>query len=273
MHGIDCYSSRNNTISGNIITSNNNAGIYLESASNENRILGNSISLNSVGIALKYSSNKNSISNNNISHNNYSGILAEELCEGNSIRGNTINSNGQHGIHLSSSPTNTIDNNMLCSNGITGISLVYAHANDIVENTLSFNHDTGICFQNSCDNTIWGNFLISNDLWGVYVWSSSRNNLFYANNFINNGQNAYDICTNHWDRGYLHGGNYWADFDEPEEGAYDDFKGEYQTILGGDGIVDLGLPDGGLNPYVIYRSLIVTNQDNYPWTTECILPS
>jgi len=69
----------------------------------------------------------------------------------------------------------------------------------------------------------------------------------------------YDTC-----------GNYWSDFDKPEEGAFDDYEGPFQTdpvpddAEKGDGVVDKGkAAGGGLNPYFIIGG---SNQDTYPIT-------
>ncbi|UCG69293.1 MAG: hypothetical protein JSV09_16200, partial [Thermoplasmata archaeon] len=70
-----------------------------------------------------------------------------------------------------------------------------------------------------------------------------------------------DTDRNKWNASYPSGGNYWSDFDEPGEGAYDDYKGAGQNISGSDGIVDKGLAlGGGKNPYIIDSN----SQDNYP---------
>jgi len=45
-----------------------------------------------------------------------------------------------------------------------------------------------------------------------------------------------------------------------DEGAFDNYSGVNQDIPGSDDIVDLGPPEGGLNPYIIDSN----NQDNYP---------
>jgi hypothetical protein len=53
------------------------------------------------------------------------------------------------------------------------------------------------------------------------------------------------------------GGNKWDD----HPGSADDFKGANQDVSGSDGIIDLGLPNGGLYPYTIQWT---GNQDIYP---------
>jgi len=84
---------------------------------------------------------------------------------------------------------------------------------------------------------------IINNEYGIKVISSSENNLFYHNNFIDNDQNAYDECINFWDNGYPSGGNYWNDYT-----GYDN---------NGDGI--------GEDPYYIPDG---SNQDNYPFIEQ-----
>ena len=69
---------------------------------------------------------------------------------------------------------------------------------------------------------------------------------------------------------YPSGGNYWNDFDEQGEGAYDLYQGANQDELGPDQIVDLGdtgdPPFGGLNPYILDRQDENNMKDWYPWT-------
>jgi len=82
---------------------------------------------------------------------------------------------------------------------------------------------------------------------GFEVWLQNytpSNNNIYHNNFINNTQQAFAVCSSSWDNNYPYGGNYWNDFNSPAEGAYDNNS---------DGIVD--------NPYNIPGG---SNQDKYP---------
>jgi len=85
------------------------------------------------------------------------------------------------------------------------------------------------------------------EAYGINIGSSSNNNTIYHNNLIDNVRQAYDAGNNTWDNGYPSGGNYWSDFDEPSEGAYDNNS---------DGIVD--------TPYSIPGG---SNQDRYPLMT------
>jgi len=93
---------------------------------------------------------------------------------------------------------------------------------------------------------ITGNNISNNDD-GIHLYSSSDNNIFYHNNFLDNNQNAYDECDNIWDNGYPSGGNFW-----------DDYMG---NDTDGDGIGD--------TPYPIPSG---DSEDRYPlmepWTNE-----
>lgn len=97
----------------------------------------------------------------------------------------------------------------------------------------------------SRSNVVCSNEFKNNSTYGVYAeeyWAKC--NTFYHNNFVDNASNALDRYYNYWDNSYIGEGNYWSDFDEPSEGAFDD---------DGDGIVDSSylVPPGN-------------NEDNYP---------
>jgi len=80
--------------------------------------------------------------------------------------------------------------------------------------------------------------------------SSSADNWFYHNNFIDNTQQVYFYYSgyaNTWDDGYPSGGNYWSDYSERSPDA---------SEIDGSGIWD--------TPYVIDEN----NQDNYPVVPE-----
>jgi parallel beta-helix repeat protein len=96
-----------------------------------------------------------------------------------------------------------------------------------------------------------GNTISDND-YGIYLQNSPKNRI-YHNRIINNTNQAYDDREN----------NFWNDTypSEPGEGAYDDYKGPDQDMVGSEGIVDNGsVAGGGKNPYIIDAD----SQDNYP---------
>ena len=125
-------------------------------------------------------------------------------------------------------------------------------ANNLIKNCCLYGNYYGIYLTGenvmgeqsyALNNTIRG-CNISNNFYGLHQDNLANDNSIYHNNFINNTIQAYDMGNNTWDNGYPSGGNYWSDFDEPSEGAYDNNS---------DGIVD--------SPYNISGG---SNQDLYP---------
>jgi parallel beta-helix repeat protein len=230
--------SNYNTISGNKISNNYVAGIYCYSHTHHNTISGNHISNNDyAGICLHHNT-QSKISTNTITNNNYSIWVLHG--HHNNISKNVISNSSYEGIELESTSNNT-----LFENTIVNISLysIYLHSE-------------------SSDNVITRN-TIKNNNYSIYIVgdpeSPSDNNRIYHNNFINN-QHVFDNCLNTWNTSM--DGNYWSDFDDSDEGAYDNYHGPNQDELGSDGIVDKGLAaGGGLNPYNISGG---DNQDKYP---------
>ncbi|UCG68826.1 MAG: right-handed parallel beta-helix repeat-containing protein, partial [Thermoplasmata archaeon] len=206
-------------------------------------------------------SSNNNITGNNISSNLEIGIYLRQSFS-NNITNNEILSNNLEGIYLRlSSDDNTIKYNNISFN-YNGTTIKESSFNDIVSNNISNNSGSGIrLISSSNSNIITDNNISSNKEMGINI-SSSSNNKIYHNNIIDNLNQAYDDTNNgnYWDNGYPSGGNYWSDFDEESEGAYDEYYGSNQDILGIDGIVDLGPPVGGKNPYDIDSD----SQDNYP---------
>ncbi|MHA2404730.1 MAG: NosD domain-containing protein, partial [Candidatus Kariarchaeaceae archaeon] len=225
-----------------------------------------------VGIELGFS-NDNIIANNTAFSNKQDGIYLKNSL-GNIIINNTL-LNNEGGIYLSDSSSNTITNNNVSSNNGVGISLWYADSNTIINNTAwnnyqgvllrfsnsntitnntsTVNLDDGIHLISSGSNTFTKNTISSNNQYGIYFDLASGNTM-YHNNFISNAAQAYESHTNQWDDGYPSGGNYWSDFDEPLEGAYDNNTGPNQDVPGKDGIVDtpyngIGGTTGSLDKY------------------------
>jgi parallel beta-helix repeat protein len=232
----------------------------------------------SIGIELGYSTNI-SIINNSIK-DSLGGIFVSisDNCE---IIKNTAVSNFMYGLYLYYSNKSIVSGNDIFDNEY-GIRVWFSHNNSLTSNNISRNDYGLFCLQSeynnythcnisrnldgidilACNNNnISNNTVFSNRNWGIFI-SGSLSNIIYHNNFINNANQAFDDGSNQWDDGYPSGGNYWSDFDEPDEGAYDDYRGIDQDIVGGDGIVDNGTgAGGGKKPYVIDTD----SQDVYPF--------
>jgi len=118
--GVYLYSSSNNSVFGNNITTNEEYGISFINSSN-NRIFRNNLTNNAYGIYLAASSN-NSISENNITANS-AGIWLQECLGYNIISENFIARN-YLGLRLSGSGNNVLSRNNMANNrysfGVSG---------------------------------------------------------------------------------------------------------------------------------------------------------
>jgi parallel beta-helix repeat protein len=230
------YSTNFSVITNNV--SNNHWGIYLYS-SHRGKIENNFVFNNSMGIYIRSSSN-NTIDENYVSSNRGNGLLL-----------------------TSSSKDNLVANNILIFNYF-GINLASSLSNNTILNNHISNSYNGVFMSSSANNNkLLNNDILSSNNYGIYISSGTYDNIIYHNNFINNKNQAYDGTNKgiKWDNDYPSGGNYGSDFDETDEGAYDDYNGIDQLFLGSDGIVDNGtVGGGGKNPYIIDSN----SQDNYP---------
>jgi len=246
-YGIAFSSSSSNSITGNIISGNTFAGIKLDSSA-YNTIADNSILDNNDGISFFHTS-KNTVTDNNILNNHRTGININSSTD-DTIDGNVINTKkfGASILIYNSHNTFILNNDI----STAGISLYYASDNHVSDNSIS-NSLSGIYLNYSSFNIITGNTISSINFDSVYLGCFSNDNKLHSNCFINNQLNAYDAGDNTWDDGYPSGGNYWSNFDEPSEGAYDQYSGPNQDVTHSDGIVD--------TPYYIPGG---SNQDRYP---------
>jgi len=138
------------------------------------------------------------------------------------ISGFTIK-NAFSGIKITNSSDNIIANNIIREN-LIGLEIDFSSNNIVTVNDIIDNSLVGIALiTNSTYNMITKNNIKNNgalfDGYGLIVFDSSDNNTIYHNNFIDNGYSVTDFCNNTYDND--HEGNYWSDFDEPSEGAFD----------------------------------------------------
>ncbi len=234
-------SSSQNTIYGNIITNNSFGILELEALSNNN-ISYNTIKNNYYeGMRIGYSSDI-TIVENILTNNTLAGIDLGYLSSTTIIE-NTISNNTEVGMELFALIDTIMSDNIIVSNPI-GLYLLYSSGNSIFLNNLS-DSSFGMLLDDSYNNNIFRNNITNNSLCGILSFSYGGNTI-YHNNFIHNSFNAFDYYDTIWDNSTLQSGNYWDDFDEPSEGAYDNNH---------DGIVD--------SPYDIYGGY---GRDLYPLT-------
>ncbi len=241
--GILLQSSDNNMISNNAAISNSDGGVIL-SSSNENTLEDNNASQNHRGIGLYYSS-KNKI-NGNTAFNNSEGIRIYDS-KNNTFTNNVAFKNSQ-GFEVYSSSNNAISKNIFTGNS-DGVPIYFSAYNTFTDNKIS-NNNNGVYMHSSSRNSLVGNNISMNSNYGFYMNNAfCYNNTFYHNSFIDNTDQANDLCTNNsWNASYPTGGNYWSDYS-----GVDDYSGPDQTQSNSDGIGDTNYSISG-----------VTAVDEYP---------
>jgi len=224
-------------ISNNNCT-NNDRGLYLSCARNNNITRNNCVQNSGYGIYINWGGN-NSILSNNCTKNEY-GIYTDDS-ESNTITRNNCAFNAEDGICLVySSNRNRVSHNNCSSNDRYGIYPFRSDYNIITNNNCSSNKYYGICLKDSDHNSILNNNCSLNDYYGIYP-SRSNNNIIYLNNFMDNPKNAYSRdSTNIWnsteEMGYIYNGtlyknyigNYWDDYtgtDADKDGLRDNTYG------------------------------------------------
>jgi len=254
-NGIYLYISQSNDIYENKIQNNEGHGIFLNKTCHDARIKRNNVSNNNQnGIYLNDYSNLSIISNNEIYNNKESGIVLENCSVTTISNANTINGNANYGIMIVGSD-NGVYNNIISCNKKDGLYLT-ADDNTTISSNNIISHNTlaGVRLYNSTDGRICGNEICNNSQCGAYLDFFTKGNRIWNNYFHDNTQNAVDksINLNIWQftqsgpnivGGPDISGNYWDDFDESIEGAYDNNN---------DGFAD--------SAYTIYGS----NKDNGP---------
>jgi parallel beta-helix repeat protein len=132
-------------------------------------------------------------------------------------------------IILQNSNNGVINSCNLSSNNQIGIQLVKTENCTFTFNTISYN-EIGISLEKTNECGFYNNYITHNTIVGVDISTPNSDlNLFYCNNFSNNGLNANDGADNEWDNGSI--GNYWDDYSGKD--ANDDGIGDTSCVISG----------------------------------------
>jgi parallel beta-helix repeat protein len=223
VNGLFAYFSYNNSIINNTITRNFIAyGAYYGNSNND-VLVGNLFTWNSVGLRGTFLSAR--ISQNTFRYHQDAAMSLWDLAES-TISENIFSGNAQ-GIECAFSSVLVNTGNIITKNTIvenTGAGLKAVLAQSRVSDNILIHNAMGIQLSECDDTRFSGNTLIENDV-GLFVNNTRLNtdNSIYYNNFMSNTLNAFDDCENNtWDNGTI--GNYWSNYtgvDEDENGIGD----------------------------------------------------
>jgi parallel beta-helix repeat protein len=192
---ISIWKSSNNIITGNKITGSEH-GVTLHEAK-YNRVEDNTISLCFHGVLFYSDSDNNRLVGNSITSNNDAGIWCEgttPTSDYNSIIGNDIKENGRYGVLLRSAYNSTVVGNNITRH-VWGIYLSGDNSRDclIAENNIAYNK-YGLGFFSQYKSNVYHNNFLNNthQVEGISVEKASE---------------AFA-----WDDGYPSGGNYWSNY-------------------------------------------------------------
>jgi len=224
----------------------NNAGIGVSLSGREDVLIKNlNVKQFPYGIYLYYSNN-NRLLNNTIAHNYWSyGIML--YGSSNNIVSHNVASSTYFGggILLVFSTDNVLSFNNT-SNTFYGYGLRITGSGNLISDNIASKNGTGI-YINGSGNILNGNTLAWNTVSGMTLTLSG--NKIFNNNFIANSKQTWiygDGYNNTFTVEASVGGNYWSDYDAPEEGCND---------LNNDGFCD--------SPYYF-----TVGVDYLPWTTQ-----
>lgn len=178
-------------------------------------------------------------------------LIFSILANGAEIQNLTIRDSETHGfgIHIKDVANIKIQNCQIKNCG-QGLRLTNSTNCELGRNFITNSTDYGIYFTlNTSYNTMfWNN--IKNNSQAVSIELGCSENMFYQNNFVQNGvqTSGLGVPANLWNNTYPAGGNYWSDY------THDDAKsGPYENETGSDGIGDepYELPLGAKDHYPI----------------------
>ncbi|MHA1745562.1 MAG: NosD domain-containing protein [Promethearchaeota archaeon] len=202
-----------NTIENNNFSNNTNNGLILDDQCQHNQILNNLISDNDdYGV---YFTDRafNTTFSNNIMENNSAGLYVDRDSSHNMYSSNIFRENQDFAMYFETTHNNSVTKNVI-ENNYAGITLDSSHNNAIYGNAILNNEYEGLYIYDSQDNSIAGNNVSTNEN-GIFCDTAANNTIWM--NFIGNntravGVNGKDTTgENAWDNGVV--GNYWSDYE------------------------------------------------------------
>jgi parallel beta-helix repeat protein len=159
------------------------------------------------------------------------------------VSGFTIQNGGKipmpgSGVQIGNLSVNVLICDNIIKQSYYGVRLFDTYNSKVSRNIIIDNDAYGIYFSSSSSNYMVGN-TIANHPTGVYIATvTSKFNVFYHNNFINNTHQIEMFALTRLDDGYPSGGNYWNDYV-----GVDEKSGPNQDQPESDGIGDAPYPD------------------------------
>jgi len=198
-YGINIYSSNNVTIEDNFVK-----GLQQEYSN---------------GILIHFISDI-IIQNNTItSFSDKTSGIGLRTCKNITIRNNELNSGGDIGIEIRHSKNITTSENTVSESRTAGIKLDNTEKSSIISNAILKSENSGLHLFASPYNHIVNNTFYQNEKYGFEVGveptsTTTRGNLLYNNNFIENSNQVLNRGDNQYYNESLGIGNYWSNYEE-----------------------------------------------------------
>jgi len=165
-------------------------------------------------------------------------------------------------VFLQGSYENVVINCLLHNNNM-GITFPKNGHDNLVMNCEIYNNIDGIKFYSNAgdENIIKENSIFANEV-GVNI-TEGYDNIFFYNNFYDNGINAIDQCDNTWHNTVLEEGNYWDDYTGVDVAPADGIGDTPYNISGGNNkdMYPLTIPYGGNHPPFAADDYETTNEE------------